>query len=405
MARWLRILAVASFISAASQNSAARAEASATPLATRGPAHTLVATISSAPAGEVPLHLPEGFRAELLVEGLQNPRKIAVLPSGDLLVTDYGVGTVWRVPMSQDGKPSTPVPWVSMLHKPHGITYHDGRVYVATSDEISAFEVTSAGSAGAASIPVRPISFNDVPLKEGVFWSRDVLFARDGKRFYVAVGATTNVRERDPPGHAAILEYDVGSQSPRLFATGLRNPISMALRPGGDDIWTSVAERDGLGDELVPDFVTRVRRGAFYGWPYFFIGAHEEPRLAGRRPDLASSVVVPDVILPAHVTPTGLTFYDGEQFPERFRGGLFVALHGSWNRPTLLGYKVVFIPFRKGMPAGPPEDFLTGFIQDAAAGQVYGRPVAPVVWRDGSLLITDDGAGRIWRVRWVGKSN
>jgi glucose/arabinose dehydrogenase len=197
---------------------------------------------------------------------------------------------------------------------------------------------------------------------------------------------------------AAILEINPDGTGERIFASGLRNPVGMGWAPGTNTLWTAVNERDKLGDDLVPDYLTSVQEGGFYGWPYTYFGQNADPRRAGERPDLVQQALVPDVPLGAHTASLGLAFYTGHTFPGRYREGAFIGQHGSWNRTALSGYKVVFVPFRDGKPAGPPEDFLTGFYADKKDGKVYGRPVGVAMTRDGSLLVADDKSNTIWRV-------
>ena len=220
---------------------------------------------------------------------------------------------------------------------------------------------------------------------------------------YVAVGSMSNKSDGEDPIRAAINEYNPDGTGHRIFASGLRNPVALTLQPGTNTIWTSVNERDTLGDDLVPDYITSVKDGGFYGWPYSYIGSNYDPEHKGKRPDLVARAIVPDVLIPAHSAAVGLTFYTGTQFPERYRNGAFIGLHGSWNRSKLAGYRISFVPFQNGKPAGPLEDFVTGWILNGGSpGSAWGRPVSPYVARDGSLLITDDVANKIWRVRYNG---
>jgi glucose/arabinose dehydrogenase len=197
---------------------------------------------------------------------------------------------------------------------------------------------------------------------------------------------------------ANILEVNPDGSAERIYASGLRNPVGMGWAPGTNTLWTVVNERDELGDDLVPDYLTDVREGGFYGWPYAYFGKHEDPRLAGQRPDLVQKTLVPALALGAHTASLGLVFYQGQSFPAKYQGGAFVGQHGSWNRSELVGYKVIFVPFKAGRPAGKPEDFLTGFIADAGKAEVYGRPVGLAVLADGSLLVADDASNTLWRV-------
>ncbi|HEV2721050.1 MAG TPA: PQQ-dependent sugar dehydrogenase, partial [Thermoanaerobaculia bacterium] len=213
-------------------------------------------------------------------------------------------------------------------------------------------------------------------------------------------GAASNVSAEEPP-RAAILIMNPDGSGRRTFASGLRNPIGMALEPHGGALWTVVNERDGLGDELVPDFATEVHDGAFYGWPYAYLGRHEDPRRRGERPDLVAKTVMPSLLIQAHSAPIGMAFYTGTMFPAEYRGNAFVALHGSWNRTKRTGYKIIRIPFRNGQPSGGYDDFLVGWMTDENSKRVWGRPACLLVLGDGSLLISDDGAGKIWRVSFL----
>jgi sugar lactone lactonase YvrE len=238
-------------------------------------------------------------------------------------------------------------------------------------------------------------------------WTRNVVVNPAGTRLYVTVGSGTNVdvegADAKDPRRAAILELSPDGSGMRVFASGLRNPGGMDWVPGTDQLWTVVNERDGLGDELVPDYLTRVRDGAFYGWPYVYFGRHEDPRQRGRRPDLAARAVAPDYAIGAHTASLGLAFYRGADFPEPWRSGAYIGQHGSWNRSALAGYRVMFVPFAGGKPSGPPREFLGGFYADSGAGEVYGRPLGVAVAADGSLLVADDPANRIWRVAYTGE--
>jgi glucose/arabinose dehydrogenase len=239
----------------------------------------------------------------------------------------------------------------------------------------------------------------------GNHYARNIVFSRDGKKMYVAVGSASNNDEGEDVRRAAISEYNPDGTGFRIFASGLRNPTALVWQPGTNTLWTSVNERDGLGDDLVPDYFTSVKESGFYGWPFSYIGQHSDPIHVGKMPILVKTAIVPDVLLGAHSAALGAAFYTGNQFPQRFRNGAFLALHGSWNRSRANGYKVVFIPFQGGRP-GPVEDFLTGFVvNDGSNGQPitrWGRPASVTMTRDGSLLVSDDGGNRIWRVRYTG---
>jgi glucose/arabinose dehydrogenase len=237
------------------------------------------------------------------------------------------------------------------------------------------------------------------PLPGGGHTTRNVIFNRAGTKMYVAIGSASNVNAEAPP-RAAIMEYNPDGSGRRVFASGLRNPVGLAWNPATGALWTSVNERDGLGDELVPDYVTDVRDGAFYGWPYSYLGQNVDPRRKGEHPELVAKAIMPSVLIDAHSAPLGIAFYDGKMFPAEYRGSLFVALHGSWNREPRTGYKIIRVPFRNGKPAGGYDDFLVGWSPDPSARRVWGRPVGLLVLPDGSMLVTDDGAGVIWRVSY-----
>jgi glucose/arabinose dehydrogenase len=229
-------------------------------------------------------------------------------------------------------------------------------------------------------------------------WTKSLTANADGSKLYVGIGSNSNAGERGSDaerGRAAIWEVDPETGAHREFASGLRNPNGLTFYPGSDALWAVVNERDELGPNLVPDYMTSVKRGGFYGWPYSYWGVHEDPRVRPQRGDLVKSAIVPDYGLSSHVAPLGLAFYDGTAFPTQFRGGAFVGEHGSWNRPELNGYRVVFIPFRDGRPAGKPVDFVTGFLKD---GQARGRPVGVAVERSGALVVADDVGNVVWRI-------
>jgi len=231
-------------------------------------------------------------------------------------------------------------------------------------------------------------------------WTRNVVFRPDGAKMYVTVGSQTNVSVESEPMRAAISEFNPDGTGHRLLATGTRNPIGLAFQPGTGKLWAAVQERDGLGDDLPPDYVTQIKDGGFYGWPFAYAGPHEEPRHKGERPDLVQKAIVPDVLVQAHSSVLGLVFYDGPIFPPEYRGDAFVAMHGSWNRSKRTGYKIARIRFKDGRPVGGYDDFLTGWMLDENSNEVWGRPVGLLVLKDGSLLIAEDGAKKIWRVTY-----
>jgi glucose/arabinose dehydrogenase len=278
---------------------------------------------------------------------------------------------------------------------PFGLAFHDGYLYVGNTDSIVRFKYSN-GDLKAQGEPEKLLE-----LPTGGHSTRNILFNRAGTKLYISVGSRSNNDAGEDCRRAAILEVNPDGTGYRIFASGIRNPVGLALQPGTDTIWTAMNERDNLGDDLVPDYATSVKDGGFYGWPYSFIGKHYDPRYVGSFPELVNRAIVPDVLLPAHSAALGITFYTGTQFPQRYRNGGFVALHGSWNRSVASGYRVVFFPMVNGKP-GPIEDFLTGFLASTGEGstqiQQWGRPVGVTVSRDGGLLVSDDSGNRIWKI-------
>ncbi len=337
--------------------------------------------------------------------GFTYPRWLYVLPNGDVLVSEARTRdrSLNRITLLRDadgdGTPEVRENFLAGLNQPLGMLLLGESFYVANTDGV----VRYAYQPGQTRIVGPGTKILDLPA-DGYnnHWTRNVVARPDGSKLYVSVGSGTNVdverTDEKDPRRAAILEANPDGSGMRVFASGLRNPVGMDWQPVTGALWTAVNERDGLGDDLVPDYMTSVREGAFYGWPYSYFGQNEDPRKRGERPDLVPRAVVPDVPLGSHTASLGLLFYKGRAFPEQYRGGAFIAQHGSWNRSTFAGYKVVFVPFDAGRPAGPIQDFLTGFIADEASSEVYGRPVGLAMLADGSLLVADDAGGTIWRV-------
>jgi glucose/arabinose dehydrogenase len=285
------------------------------------------------------------------------------------------------------------------LDRPFGMALLGNRLYVGATDGVFVYRYQSGQTRldgpGQKILELPAGGYNN-------HWTRNVVVGRDGKKLYITVGSASNVGEygeAEEVRRAAILEIDPDGAHERIFASGLRNPVGLDWEPVTGAMWTAVNERDELGDELVPDYMTTVQDGGFYGWPYAYFGQIEDPRLAGRRPDLVAQSIVPDVALGSHTASLGLLFYRGPSFPERFRGGAFIGQHGSWNRAQLSGYRVAFMPFNAGRPSGGVEDFLSGFICADDPDKVYGRPCGLLVLADGSLLVADDAADLIWRVQ------
>ena len=278
---------------------------------------------------------------------------------------------------------------------PFGLAFNNGYLYVGNTGSLVRFKYTN----GDQKAQGEPEKLMDLPT--GGHSTRNVIFNRAGTKMYLAVGSQSNNNAGEDCRRAAILEFNPDGSGYRVFASGIRNPVGLAWQPGTNTLWTAMNERDNLGDDLVPDYATSVKEGGFYGWPYSYIGKNYDPRYQGAFPDLVNRALVPDVLIPAHSAALGITFYDGNQFPQKYRNGGFVALHGSWNRSVANGYKVVFFPMNNGRP-GPIEDFVSGMLTSSGEGgapiEAWGRPVGVTVARDGSLLVSDDGSNVIWKV-------
>ena len=348
------------------------------------------------PAG-AQLNLPPGFKIDQFADEGQfkTLRYIIEGPDGDVFAADVTANTITILrDTNNDGKVDERHVFAEGLKRPFGMAIANGYFYVGNTDSVVRWKYAP----GQLKVEGAPEKITDLP-GGGNHSTRTLAFNADNTKLYVSVGSSSNVDvEREP--RATILEMNPDGSSRRVFASGIRNPVGLALRPGSNEIWTSVNERDMLGDDLVSDYVTHVQDGGFYGWPYSYLGSHEDPRRKGERPDLVAKAIVPDVLLQSHSAPLGLVFYTGTQFPADYQGDAFVALHGSWNRKTRTGYKVVRVPIRDGKATGEYEDFITGWLIDDAKPEVWGRPVGLAVHRDGSLLITDDAHNLIWRVTY-----
>lgn len=359
------------------------------------------------PADKKPV-APEGFVVTKFADRsnkLDNPRWIYVTPNGDILVSQSKTNKrtspnniiIFRDTDKDDNWEVNDV-FMSNLNQPLGMLVHGNYLYVGHTDGIYRYPYTpgqlNIKDAGTKILDLTPDGYNN-------HWTRNIIASRDGKKFYVSTGSSSNVGENGMDKEvrrACILEINPDGSGEKLFASGIRNPVGMDWEPVTGALWTAVNERDHLGDDLVPDYVTSVKEGGFYGWPYAYFGPKEDPRWKGKIPaGLLEKTLVPDVPVGAHTASLGLAFYTKNAFPEKYRGGAFVGQHGSWNRSVFSGYKVVFIPFKNGIP-GKPEDFLTGFIADEAKAEVYGRPVGVTVLADGSMLVADDAANVIWKV-------
>jgi len=406
------------------------------------------------------LRVPQGFSVSLYAEDLPGVRWMQLAPNGDLFVSQFNRSTITVLrDTNGDGKPdlrmvyakgvseprrgddrngarrgpppnlvpppaavkpantaaaavpctpppaTAPATKAARIQNPMGMAFQKNFLYIANTDSIVRYRYTP----GDLEAQGEPQKVADLPGGGFHGW-RNVVFNRAGTKMYVTVGSASNNRAGEDCRRAAILEFNPDGTGYRIFASGLRNPEGLAFEPGTNRLWTAVNERDSLGDDLVPDFITSVKEGAFYGWPYSYIGQNYDPRYAGGQPDLVKRAIVPDVLIPAHSAPLGLAFYTGDQFPARYRNGAFVALHGSWDRSSATGYRVVFVRFRDGVP-GRMEDFMTGFLVTAggrnADGSLapitqWGRPVGVTMGADGSLLVSDDQGGRIWQIKYKG---
>jgi glucose/arabinose dehydrogenase len=350
------------------------------------------------------LQVPEGFRVELFATGLNNPRLMRVAPNGDVFLAETSAGNVkvFRG-MTADGKPQQMQLFASGLNIPFGIAFYPlgpnpQWVYVANMDSVVRFPYRN-GDLTATGPPQHVADL----ASGGHHRSRDIQFSPDGKKMFVSVGSQENVDDSPAEKNRAdILEYNPDGSGMRVYASGLRNAVGIAVNPKTGELWASVNERDGLGNDLVPDYITHVQDGGFYGWPWFYMGGHQDPRLPGTHPELKDKVITPDVILQPHNASLQMTFYDGKQFPVEYQGDIFACEHGSWNRSSRAGYEVIRVPLRQtGHATGEYEDFLTGFVVDDES--VWGRPVGVTAAPDGSLLVSDDGSGSIWRISYTGK--
>ena len=347
------------------------------------------------------LNVPKGFKVNVFAEGdFRYPRWMALAPNGDVFVADSRANSVIVLrDTDKDGKADQRWVWSSMLAQPFGMAFHKGWFYVANTDSVVRFAY-KPGQTEAVGQPERLVELTAGGYNQ--HWTRNVIFSPDGKQMFVSIGSATNVDVEADPRRAAISVYDPEGKNHRIYAGGLRNPVGLAWNPKTGELWTAVNERDGLGDDLVPDYATSVKEGGFYGWPYSYIGQNEDPRRKGESPDHVKKAIVPVVLFRSHVAALGIQFYTGKAFPKEYQGDAFVALHGSWNRAKLSGYKVVRIKFDdKGKLEGNSyEEFVSGWLPDENSNEVWGRPVGLLVHSDGSLLIADDGGRKIWRVSY-----
>ena len=356
------------------------------------------------PADAMP-QAPAGFKVGIYVgEGLSNPRQMRRAPNGDIFMAETSGGAAGAIKIfrgvTADGKPQQTSVFAN-LPNAFGINFYPPGptpqwVYVSNTTTLVRFPYKNGDLK--ATGPAETL-ISDIPA--GGHSTRDIVFSKDGKSLLVAVGSGSNNDDNEREFHRAnILEYTPEGKFIGIYASGIRNPVGLAVNPDTGEVWTSINERDTYGDNLVPDYVTHVERGGFYGWPWFYIGGNYDPKHEGKHPELKSKVIVPDVLVQPHSASLGMAFYDGKQFPKEYSGDAFAAEHGSWNHAAGSGHEVIRIPLEKGRASGVYEDFLTGF---ATNGVLWGRPVGIAVAPDGSMLVTDDGAKVIWRVSYAGK--
>jgi glucose/arabinose dehydrogenase len=374
------------------------------PYATQGVSNS--PTVVAKPADAWP-KAPDGFKVERYAEGLNYPREIKTAPNGDMFVAENHSGEVLVFRgISSDGKPVEKSTFATGLKNNFGIAFYPlganpKWVYVGNTNSVVRFpykngDLKASGPAETI-VPALPAG--------GGHSTRDIAFSPDGSKMFVSVGSASNVDDADTHPRefhrADILEFTPEGKFVKIYAAGIRNPVGIAVNPTTGQLWCSVNERDMLGDNLVPDYITSVKEDGFYGWPWYYMGDHQDPRLAGKHPELASKVTVPDVLLQPHNASLQLTFYSGTQFPKQYHGDIFAAEHGSWNKSARAGYEVIRIPLDNGKANGEYQDFLTGFV--TADGQVWGRPVGVTTAPDGSLMVVDDGSKSIWRVSYTSK--
>lgn len=343
------------------------------------------------------LTVPPGFNIDVFAEGeLQQPRSMALAANGDVFVSESQANRVSILRDSNgDGRVDERFVFATGLTRPYGLAFWRDYLYVGNTNGVVRFKY----KAGQTKAEGDPEKLAELPGGPG-HWTRNVIFNQAGTKMYVSVGSGSNVNAGEPEIRAAISEFNPDGTGHRIYASGTRNPVGLAWNPATKQLWAAVEERDLIGDELVPEYVTAIKEGAFYGWPYAYLGQHEDPRRKGERPDLVAKATVPDVLIQAHSAVLGMVFYEGKSFPADYRGDAFVALHGSWNRTLRTGYKIIRIKFKNGKPVGGYDDFVTGWMLGEDKAEVWGRPVSLLVLKDGSLLITDDGGQKIWRVSY-----
>lgn len=434
MKRFLLLIAVLPYITACNSQtknkSAETGSASADTAVNQAPdlpapsdSKTNFSKVIGWPEGKTPV-APAGFTVTKFAGKIKSPRNIYIAPNGDILValSNSERNTKEKIANAISGKDKSEVSgssantvllfrdsnkdgifelqttFLSGLDQPYGLLIIGTSFYVANTDGLYQYNYKTGDT------KITGTGKKIVSLPAGGYnnhWTRNLIANADNSKIYITVGSGSNVADHGMDNEirrANIIEVNPDGTGERIYGSGLRNPVGLAWAPGTNALWTAVNERDGLGDDLVPDYITSVKPGGFYGWPFSYYGQHEDPRLKGQRPDLVKTALVPDIPVGSHTASLGLAFYKDNRFPEKYIGGAFIGQHGSWNRSKLAGYKVAFVPFKNGKPAGKLEDFLTGFIADEAKSEVYGRPVGVAVAQDGALFVADDVSGVIWRV-------
>jgi glucose/arabinose dehydrogenase len=348
------------------------------------------------------LRMPPGFEITTYAEGgFTRPRWLALATNGDVFVADSMGGKVIVLrDANKDGVAEERSVFAEGLKQPFGLAFWQDYLYIGNTDAVIRYRY-KPGQMKAEGTAEKIADLPGLGYRE--HWTRNILFSPDGRKMYVTIGSESNDDVEANTMRATIAEFNPDGTGKRTYVSGTRNPIGLAWLPGTRTMWAAVQERDRLGDDLAPDYVTAIKEGGFYGWPYAYAGGVEDPRHKGERPDLVKQMITGDVLIQAHSAILGLTFYQGKMFPKEYRGDLFVALHGSWNRTKRTGYKIIRIRFKDGKPVGGYDDFLTGWMLDENSKDVWGRPVGLLVLPDGSMLITDDGANKIWRVSYRGK--
>ncbi len=346
------------------------------------------------PAG-AQLHVPQGFRIEEYASGFERPRFMLAVPGGGFLLSESADAPAGAVYLFQNGNRKK---LIGGLNHPYGMAFWKNYLYVAEETSVKRYPFDpKAMTAGKGQEVIRMAEAEDG------HWTRTIQFDPGGTKLYLAVGSLSNDSPGEPAIRAAVSRYNPDGSGHEIFASGTRNPVGLRFYPGTGVLWVSVEERDGLGDDLVPDYFTHLEQGGFYGWPYAYIGPHPDPHNGAKRPDLVRKTLTPDVVIePAHAAVLDFVFYTGRQFPKEYQGGAFLAQHGSWNRSKRAGYSVVFVPFQNGKPSAAPRDFVSGWMISPENKDVWGRPVGILQMPDGSLLISDDGGNKLWRVSYGG---